>query len=107
MTTDELSAVSGGSMDGQDDPYNYRGNDNANDSCAKIKNTRTRDRCYLETARSQNCPGGWSETTEGGSAGKDGIQGRSTTVECKTGNSNDDGSNDGDGDSNGGNGNDS
>lgn len=95
LTTDELFAVSGGSINGEGDPLSRNGNGDASDTCAQIEDRRKRSQCYLETARSQNCPGGWTETTEGGSAGPDGIKGRSTSVECKAGDSNDDGSDDG------------
>ena len=96
LTTDELFAVSGGSLHGQDDPLSYHPH---SDPCAKIEKRGMRDQCYLETARSQNCPGGWTEKKEGGSAGGDGIQGSSTTVECKAA-PNDDGNDNSDGDGN-------
>lgn len=101
LTTDELSAVSGGSINGQNDPYSYNGKKDTTDWCSKIDSKSVRDQCYKEKARSQACPGGWTETTEPGSAGRDGIKGRSSTVECDTGNSGGDGDSGGDSGDNG------
>lgn len=92
LTTDELFAVSGGSVYGENDPLSLNGNQDSTDWCSKIKDDRTRDVCYARKQLSQDCTGGWTEKTDGGSATREGIQGRSTTVECKTSKSNDKGS---------------
>ena len=40
------------------------GGNSAMDFCDKIDNAGMRDRCYLETARNINCPGGWYTAIE-------------------------------------------
>ncbi len=106
LTNDEAFAVSGGHIDGQNDPLSLNGNsgNSALDACSRISSSRTRDRCYLETARRSNCPGGFTETTTTRSINRDGLTGGTTTVECKSSGSGSDGG--GDDSSDGGSGND-
>lgn len=56
--------------------------DRAVDFCAKIDGAKVRDQCYLEIARSVNCPGGWRtsdnfivEKCSGGSSNTDSSEG--------------------------------
>ena len=92
LTNHEMRTVSGGSHLGENDPLSLNGDE---DNCAKISSSRKKDQCYLERARTQNCPDGWTARTDGISLSKDGVTVGSTTVVCNTSDSSDAGNDDG------------
>ena len=85
LTNDETFAVAGGHINGQDDPYSLNGNSgsSATDVCTKISDAKMRNQCYLETARSINCPAGWEEDTTTRGVSRGGLTGRTTRVVCR------------------------
>lgn len=110
LTTDELFAVSGGSINGGDDPmmldvHGGRPPSSATSTvaffCEKIVSRRKQDDCWLTAAKTASCPGGWRDEDDSASAGSNGVSLGSSVVECKTNNSSDSGSNDDSGDDSG------
>ena len=76
LTNDEMFAVSGGHINGQDDPTSLDRNGNSPAELSKA------------------CPGGWKKTGRRVSLGRDGVKYQGIDIECDTGNGSDNDSND-------------
>ena len=105
LTTDELFAVSGGSIDGRNDPMmlDVHGGTHPSSAtstaaffCEQISSGRSQNRCFERAANSASCPGGWSESGPTWEVGRDGIKRTSEVFDCKT-DSSDSGDDGGDG----------
>ena len=91
LTNDEMLAVSGGDINGQDDPTSLNGNPSQRGGRSRGNRGSTNGSgTNRHTQLSQACPGGWEREGPKWKVGTLGAEYEGEKVKCDTGNKSDD-----------------